>query len=110
MTSGQDIVDKIANFYDNQTVKTGGGLGKILDLVAEQTGRRRVLFLISDFFGEPEETFRGLRRLMDAKHEIVLLQIIDPLEISFDIPGKVKFIDLEGDATMEARGGTIRDS
>jgi hypothetical protein len=103
-------VDKIARFYEGRSYKSGGSLGNILDLVAEQTGRRRVLFLISDFFGDPEETFRGLRRLLDAKHEVVMLQIVDPLELSFDIPGKVKFVDLEGDASFEARGTTIRDS
>lgn len=110
VTSGQDVVDKIANFYDGRSCKSGQGLGNVLDLVAEQTGRRRVIFVISDFFGDPEETFRGLRRLLDSKHEVVLLQIIDPLELSFDIPGKVKFVDLEGDASFEARGTTIRDS
>jgi len=110
MTNGEDVIDKIANFYDDRAPKSGSGLGRILDLVAEQAGRRRVLFLISDLFGDPEETFRGLRRLLDAKHEVVLLQIVDPLEVSFDIPGKVKFVNLEGEETLEARGTSVRDS
>jgi uncharacterized protein (DUF58 family) len=110
VTGGQDVIGKIANFYTDRPCKSGAGLGRVLDLVAEQSGRRRVMFLISDFFGDPEETFRGIRRLLDAKHEVVLLQIVDPLELSFNIPGKVKFVDLEGGASFEARGSTIRDS
>lgn len=110
VTGGQDVIDKIANFYEGRSYKSGGGLSRVLDLVAEQIGRRQVIFLISDFFGDPEETFRGLRRLLDAKHEVVLLQIVDPLELSFDIPGKVKFVNMEGTESLEARGSTIRDS
>ena len=110
VTSGEDVVGKIANFYGKAPVKAPGDLGKVLQLVAEQTGRRHILFLISDFFGDPEETFRGLRRLMDAKHEVVLIQIVDPLELSFTIPGKVKFVNMEGEGVMEARGAAIRDS
>ncbi len=110
VTGGQDVVAKIANFYGDRSCKSGAGLGRVLDRVAEQCGRRRVLFLISDFFGDPEETFRGLRRLLDARHEVVLLQIVDPLELSFDIPGKVKFVNLEGEGVLQARGTAIRDS
>jgi len=110
-TGSLEVVSKIGRFYEEgRTLKTPSAIGNVLDLVAQQVGRRRVIFIISDLFGDTDATFNGIKRLMAAKHEIVLLHIVDPLEMNFDIPGKVKFVEMEGGETMDARGVSIRES
>ncbi|MCK5528783.1 MAG: DUF58 domain-containing protein [Kiritimatiellae bacterium] len=110
VTNSMDIISKIAAFYEDREFKSPSAIGKVLQEMADQVGRRQVIFLISDLFGDTEETFNGIKRLMDAKHEIVLLHIVDPLEINFNIPGRVKFIEMEGEEEIEARGVSIKDS
>jgi len=110
VTNSMDIISKIADFYENREFKSPSAIGKVLQEMADQVGRRQVIFLISDLFGDTEETFNGIKRLMDAKHEIVLLHIVDPLEMNFNIPGRVKFIEMEGGEEMEARGVSIKES
>ena len=110
VTNSMDIISKIAAFYEDREFKSPSAIGKVLQQMADQAGRRQVIFLISDLFGDTEETFNGIKRLMDAKHEIVLLHIVDPLEINFNIPGRVKFIEMEGEEEMDARGVSIKDS
>ena len=79
-------------------------------MVAEQIAKRRVVFLITDFFSDIEHSFSGIKRLIDAKHEVVLLQIIDPLELTFDINGRVELHELEGSEKLDFMANQIREA
>jgi len=108
LSNSEEIVYKISDLFSNIVPKEKTSIGKVLSLIAEQIGRRRVIFLISDFFADIDETFDGIKRLLDDKHEIVLLHVIDPLEMNFDLPGRVELIELEGTERLEVTGIDIR--
>lgn len=95
-SNAEDVVGKVSQFCEQAEYKHPSALGQVLSLLAEQLGRRQIVFVISDLFGDPEATFRGIRRLLDDRHEVVLIQILDPLELDFNIPGRVRLTDLEG--------------
>ncbi|OGV37360.1 MAG: hypothetical protein A2X48_21600 [Lentisphaerae bacterium GWF2_49_21] len=105
----EEIVSKIATQFKETEPKNPTAIGKVLSLLAEQISRRRLVFVLSDFFGDIENTFTGIKRLLDDKHEVVLLQIVDPLELNFDIMGRVELIELEGPNRLEVSGASIKD-
>lgn len=110
VTSSGQIMSEIASILTNTELKNPTALNDVLSITAEQIGKRHIVFIISDFFGDIETTMTGIRRLMDDKHEIVLIQIVDPLELDFNIPGRVHLIELEGAEKMDIRGSTVRES
>lgn len=110
VTNSEEIVSKISDAFQHTQLKNPSAIGKVLSLIAEQIGRRHVVFIISDFFGDVNETFNGIKRLLNDKHEVVLFQIIDPVELDFDIPGRVELIELEGNGRLIATGTNIKNS
>lgn len=109
-TRGQEIVAKIADTLADTQMKDGSAVGKVMNLVAEKIRRRGVVFVISDFFADLEQTLDGVKRLVHDKHDVVLFQLVDPLELNFDIPGRVRLIELEGAESMNVVGASIRES
>ncbi|HEX7628472.1 MAG TPA: DUF58 domain-containing protein [Candidatus Methanoperedens sp.] len=60
---------------------------------------RSLVFIISDFMTDVETIRNSIFRLGD--NELVLIQVLDPLEKSLDLGGEAKLIDLETDAKMD---------
>ena len=85
-------------------------IGRVLTQIAEQIGRRKVVFVISDFFGDLDSIFDGIRRLLYSRNEVILLHVLDPLEMDFTYPGRVELIELEGTGRIKLEGRNIRDS
>lgn len=110
VSGSQDVVGSIDMLFKQAEVKDPSALGTVLSHLAERLGRRQVVFVVSDFFGDPEETFMGLKRLMDDRHEIVLMHLVDPLEMDFKINGRVRLPDLEGDGHLDLVGHDVREA
>ncbi len=60
---------------------------------------RSLVIIVSDFMAEVDGIRNSIFRLGD--NELVLIQVLDPLEKSFDLGGEAKLIDLETDARMD---------
>lgn len=70
-------------------------IGKILDQIAEKLNHRSVIVLLSDCFDDVENIKKGLRHLRYKKHEVILMQILDPQEIDFPFQDVTLFKGLE---------------
>ncbi|MEM6689243.1 MAG: DUF58 domain-containing protein [Planctomycetota bacterium] len=66
----------------------------IIDASSKIPRRSRVVIL-SDTMGTLETVDRALARLRAGKHEVVLIQILDPDEVDFPFGGSTRFDDLE---------------
>ncbi len=71
-------------------------IGDVLHWIAGRLKRRGLLVVLSDFFDELAAVQAGIERLRHAGHEPILLQVVDPLELSFEIEHLVRFDGLEG--------------
>jgi len=76
------------------------GIGQALHRVAERMKRRGLVVLISDLLDEPEQIISGLKHFRWDGHEVIVLQVLDPLEMSFAFPRDARFHDLETQETM----------
>ncbi len=70
--------------------------GKILDQIAEKLNHRSLIVILSDFFDDIGSIQQGLRHLRYKKHELMVFQILDPMEIDFPFEDVTLFKGLEG--------------
>ena len=79
--------------------------GRILDQLAEKLNHRSLIVILSDFFDDLEGIQKGLRHLRYKKHEMMMFQVLDPLEIEFPFEDVTLFKGLEemGELLTEPR-------
>lgn len=80
-------------------------LGPVLHDLAERIRKRGVVIVLSDFFDDPEALLLGLKHLHHRRHDVCLLQIIDPAEqdFPFDSPMLFKGMELPQELKVEPR-------
>lgn len=75
-------------------------ISETLHIVAERMKRRGLVILISDLLDEPDEILSGIKHFRYDGHEVIVMQILDPLERSFAFNRDARFRDLETDEKM----------
>jgi uncharacterized protein (DUF58 family) len=66
----------------------------------ETVQRRCVAVVLSDCFGDFDETMTALRHLRSRRHDVVLLHVIDPAEQDFPFDEPTRFHDVESALTQ----------
>ena len=70
-------------------------LGRALERTAAAIKRRSLVVLISDLLGEPERVLRVVKSFKARRHELLVLQVLDPQERDLDYDGPTVFESLE---------------
>ncbi len=83
-------------------------IGPLLDDLARQIGRRKLVFVISDCFDDVDAIMEGVRHLRFQKHEVTIFHILHPDELDFPFDGMVKFDALEEKMQLLTRPQLIR--
>lgn len=68
---------------------------KALSDVAEKVNKRGLTIIISDLFDDPERVVSAIKKFRFKKNEVIVFQLIDPIEESFDFPSEAIFVDKE---------------
>ncbi|MDB6173063.1 MAG: domain containing CoxE-like protein [Chthoniobacteraceae bacterium] len=66
-----------------------------LKRVAELTRKRGLIVLLSDLLAPLESLEGPLALLTAARHEVIVFQILDPAELTFDFETASRFLDME---------------
>ena len=95
-----------------EEVKAEGttAFGPVLHETAERIGRRSMVILLSDFYGDVEEIMSGLRHLRFRHHEIICFHLVDPTEEDLSFPGLVQLLDLETGTRLLVDPAPIREA
>lgn len=83
-------------------------IGDVLFWLNGRLRRKGIVVIFSDFFDDLDKIIEGLRRLSYAGHEPILFQIVDPLEMSFDISYLVRLDGLEGAGVQKVDPKSLR--
>jgi uncharacterized protein (DUF58 family) len=75
------------------TMKTATGAA--LHTIADRIKRRGLVIILSDLFDNPADVLTGLRHFRHKKNEVIVMQILDPLERTFAFGQDAVFKDLE---------------
>jgi uncharacterized protein (DUF58 family) len=83
-----------------QTLEAGqpagkSSIGQFLERFATKIKRRSVVVLLSDFFDDLGVVLKGLHRLRLARHDVVVLQVLDRDELDFPFDAPTEFLGLE---------------
>ena len=71
-------------------------MGELFHELAERISRRSLVVVISDFFDDLNSLTEGLKHFRYKKHDVSLLQVIDPAEEDFPFQSPMLFKGLEG--------------
>jgi uncharacterized protein (DUF58 family) len=79
--------------------------GRILQQLAEKLTHRSLVLILSDLFDDFDEIEKALRLLRYRRHELIVMQILDPAEIDFPFEQVTMFKGLEeaGELLTEPR-------
>jgi uncharacterized protein (DUF58 family) len=69
--------------------------GPILHDLAERLKKRGVTVVISDLFDDVPRIISGLKHFRHRRHEVIVLQVLDPAEIDFPFQQTTLFMGLE---------------
>jgi uncharacterized protein (DUF58 family) len=78
--------------------------GAAINAFAAHVAKRGLCVIFSDLFDDPAQIAYGLRHLRFKEQDVIMLQILDPLELSFRAPGRYRFHDLETHGSMSLDG------
>jgi uncharacterized protein (DUF58 family) len=80
-----------------ETLEAGNktGTANSLHIIAERIKRRGLVIILSDLFDRPAEVMTALRHFRHKKNEVIVMQVLDPMERSFAFGRDAVFKDLE---------------
>jgi hypothetical protein len=86
-----------------------GAAGAALHELAGRTGRRGIVFLISDLLDDPEPILTGVQHLRYQKHEVIVLHVMDSAELDFPFRHPTEFRGLEMLGRLPTDPLSVRD-
>lgn len=87
----QEILKHLSSLTAADKTNTASSLGEI----AEKIKRRGLVIIISDFFDDVDTVIKSLKTFSYKKNEVIVFQILDPLEKSFSFGKDAIFKDME---------------
>lgn len=85
-------------------------LATVLEAAAALIKRRSLVVLVSDLLADPQRVLQVVRALKARKHELVVMQVLDPRERDFPFSGPVIFDGLEGGAELFCDASAVASS
>lgn len=87
----QEILKQLVSIKAADKTNTASSLGEI----AEKIKRRGLVIIISDFFDDIDTVIKSLKSFSYKKNEVIVFQILDPVERSFSFGKDAIFKDME---------------
>ena len=100
---------EILGLIANVTPRAPTDAGKAIHQAAELCRKRGLVVVISDCFDDLSRLTDALDHLLFLKHEVILLQVLDPWERDLPLEGNVQFRDLETGETLTTLSEGVRD-
>jgi len=83
-------------------------LATCLSDITGRLGRREIVMIFSDLFGDLDHLEPVLQRLRYNRHEVILFHVMHHDELTFDLDGMIKFQGLESADEMLAQTDDLR--
>ncbi|WP_166831375.1 DUF58 domain-containing protein [Thalassoroseus pseudoceratinae] len=99
---------RMTNHLDEIEPVETTNIAPALSEFAGRLGRREIVFVFSDFLGDPEDLEAPLQRLRYSRHDVVLFHVMHHHEWEFEFEGMVKFLGLEVEDEFTTQTEDIR--
>jgi len=107
---------KMGHFYDvvsllqKSNVKGSFEITETIESIVPLCNRRGIVVLFSDLFDNEEELLKKMEYFKMSGHEVIIFQILDPLELDLPEKGEYEFVDLETGKTIKADVEDLRET
>ena len=102
----QEILKGLASSRPGEQTETS--TAEALRRLVERIKRRGLVIVLSDFFDGPDEVVTALKGFRHKQNEVLAMQILDPLERTFDFGTEATFLDMETGEEMVTQPYQIR--
>lgn len=104
MTQWRRIIGVLSHHpVDRQT-----DFGHVMDQTLAKLTSRCLIVIVSDFFEDASRIRTALARIRHRRHDVILVQVVDELERSFDFKDAVPLLGLEGEGLVKMDPRSIR--
>lgn len=100
------ILKKLASIVPSGKTNTASAL----NIVAERIKRRGLIIIFSDLFDDQKAVINALKHFRYKKNEVIMFQVLDPLEMSFAIDSPTIFKDMETSKEMLSQPISVMNS
>ena len=100
------ILNQLANIQSSGQTNTASSLNS----VAERIKRRGLVIIFSDLFDDQKAVINALKHFRYKKNEVIVFQILDPIEMSFAIDSPTIFKDLETNKELLSQPISVMNS
>ncbi|HAH06392.1 MAG TPA: hypothetical protein DCM05_07675 [Elusimicrobia bacterium] len=83
-------------------------LAPVLRRAAARLARRSLVFLVSDLLGDARSILALIKAFRARRHEVFVLQVLDPCERDLDYEGPVLFESLEDSSRLRCEASLLR--
>ena len=84
-------------------------LNQIFTSAAGMFSQKGIVIVISDLFGDTDQTLKGLRMLRQRGHDVLLFHVLDDDELDFPFNSSTQFNDLESEVQLSCNPKALRD-
>ena len=102
-------LNSIIKSLENSKPADKTDLKQIFMSAAEMFSRKGIVIVVSDLFGDTDETLKGLRMLRQRGHDVLLFHVLDDDELDFPFTGSTQFADLESEMQLNCNPKALRD-
>lgn len=102
--------DEVLAALSSVEVQPAADTARALHQAAELLGRRGIVVLLTDLFGDLPAVVGGLDHLRFGNHEVIVFQIMDPFERDLGVDGSIRFRDLEDGDSLVTQPEGIREA
>jgi uncharacterized protein (DUF58 family) len=86
------------------------GTARCVDQFAQRTRRRSVTIMLSDLFDPDPNLMVTFRRLAARRHDVAVLHLLDPFELSFPYENPSFFLSMEDERKLFVHPRTLRQT
>ncbi|MDZ7780994.1 MAG: DUF58 domain-containing protein [Gemmatimonadota bacterium] len=88
-------IDTMLHMLEAMRAERSGNLGPPLLRATELLRRKGIVLLVSDFYEEPDDVLAAVAPLRSRGHDVLVVQVLDPMELEFSFEDASGFEDLE---------------
>jgi uncharacterized protein (DUF58 family) len=85
-------------------------IAKVFDSVVAKLSQRSLVVIVSDLFDDTELLEKALARLHHRRHDVIVMQTLDPAELQFSFRQPTEFLGLEGEGRLPLDPAALREA
>jgi uncharacterized protein (DUF58 family) len=109
-SSAQGTWRQVVGALSVQPVERATNLSRVVDQALGKLTNRCLIAIVSDLYLDPEEFRSALARIRHRRHDVLVFQVIDDREKTFDLSEVAPFEGLEGEPKIRIDPRAIRAS